>query len=550
MQMTFMGQTWSWDAPWDMFAMSDYNTITSLAESPLVEGLLYVGTDDGRIAVSENGGESWRTVEAGSLPGVPKTAFVNDIRADLHDADTVYLALDNHKYGDFAPYLLVSRDRGRSWKRIDKGIPDRHLVWRLVQDHVEPGLLFIGTEFGVYMSRDAGGRWEKLDGGMPTIAIRDIQIQRRENDLVAASFGRGIFILDDYTPLRQLQDDSLEQEALLFGTRDAHWYFQREVLGSTAQAYMGDGLYVADNPPFGAVLTYRLAEGFPTREARRQEAEKARLQDGKSVRFAGWEAVEAERRETPPALQLVIRDDAGSVIRRLDAPVTRGFHRVAWDLRHPFHGPIETPPNWEGLPPTGLLAQPGRYTAELQLLRDGAARRLGDVVSFEVERLYTPALPGAPLQEVHAFWREFAALSGQVSAARYALEDAVEAVETLQQMLLAAPAAPGDLDAALHSLRQELHDLDSALSGNRSKAAVGDYNPHTVGSWLWHVSGGVSSSSYGPTAAHLRSFGYAKAAFQPLRARLNAIIEDELPTLRVRLQEAGAPWGAGQRIAQ
>ena len=109
-----MGRQWSYEAPWDMFAMSNYSTITSLAESPRAEGLLYAGTDDGLLAVSEDGGGAWRQVEVGALPGVPATAFVNDVRADLHDADTVYVALDNHKQGDYAPYLVASRDRGRT----------------------------------------------------------------------------------------------------------------------------------------------------------------------------------------------------------------------------------------------------------------------------------------------------------------------------------------------------------------------------------------------------------------------------------------------------
>ena len=169
--MPIMGSTQSWDSPWDMYAMSNYNSITSLAESPLEAGLLYAGTDDGLIHISQDDGGSWRSIEVGSLPGVPDRAFINDIRADLHDADTVYVALDNHKYGDFSPYLLVSKNRGRSWKKITNGIPDRHLVWRLVQDHVRPELMFAATEFGVFATFDAGKEWHKLSGGMPTICL-------------------------------------------------------------------------------------------------------------------------------------------------------------------------------------------------------------------------------------------------------------------------------------------------------------------------------------------------------------------------------------------
>ncbi|MEM8943341.1 MAG: hypothetical protein AAGC91_14415 [Pseudomonadota bacterium] len=548
MTMPLMDQTWSWDAPWDMYAMSDYNTITSLAESPLAEGLLYAGTDDGLIQVSEDGGANWRRVEVGSLPGVPKTAFVNDIRADLHDADTVYVALDNHKYGDFSPYLLVSRNRGRSWSSISKTLPERHLVWRLVQDHVRADLMFAATEFGVFVTLDAGQNWQKFSAGMPPIHIRDIQIQRRENDVVAASFGRGFFVMDDYSALRSIDSSTLTQEAVLFEPRKALWYFEREVLGATRRGSQGDQLYAADNPPFGAVLTYHLAEGFPTLESQRQEQEKAALDAGKSVSFAGWDAVEAERREQAPALLLVIRNAEGEVIRRVEAPTEKGFHRVAWDLRHPYYGSVETPPNWQGLQPTGFFALPGQYSAELVLVKDGKSRTLTEAVSFDVERLYEPALKGADLAAVDAFWKEYATLSGQVSAARYALDDAVEAIATLGKMRAGAPAAPAGFDGELHALRQELYAIDEGLTGHKSKDAVGDYDAHHVTDWLSHAYSGVSSASYGPTPSHRTSLGYARDAFMPLRERLNRVIEVRLPELRKQLLDAGAPWGAGQVV--
>ncbi|MFB3091329.1 MAG: glycosyl hydrolase, partial [Gammaproteobacteria bacterium] len=222
--LPIMENNWSWDSPWDISAMSNYNSITSIAESPLLEGLIYAGTDDGLINVTEDGGTTWRNIEVGDLPDVPKTAFVNDIKADLFDVSTVYVALDNHKYGDLDPYLLKSTDRGNSWKSIKGNLPDRNLVWRLVQDHVDPNLLFTATEFGIYFTIDGGAKWIKLTGGVPTISFRDLAIQRRENDLVVATFGRGFYILDDYSVLRDVSVDQLNKEATLFPTRKAWWY--------------------------------------------------------------------------------------------------------------------------------------------------------------------------------------------------------------------------------------------------------------------------------------------------------------------------------------
>ncbi len=545
--LPIMDQTWSWDAPWDMYAMSAYNTITSLAESPIEEGLLYAGTDDGLIQVSENGGESWRQIEVGSLPGVPDTAFVNDIRADLHDASTVYIALDNHKYGDFKPYLLVSTNRGKSWNSITTGIPDKHLVWRVVQDHIKPELMFAATEFGVFVTLNAGQQWAKLNDGMPTIAVRDITIQRRENDLVAATFGRGFYVLDDYSALRSVSEGALSQDAILFTPRDADWFFPRRVLGATLRGSSGDQTYVAENPPFGAVLTYHLAEGFPTLEKIRQDAEKEALDSGKPVRFQGWGVVEAERRETAPALKLVIRDSQGNVIRRVDAPAEKGFQRVAWDLHYPYWGSVETPPNWQGLPPRGFMVAPGDYRAELVLLKGGDSRTLAGPVEFAVQRIYEGALEGPSLAERNAFLMEISSLAGQVSAASYALGDAVEDVATMMTMVDLSASAPGEIDRQLHALHQELLAMQDKFE-DPDRQVVGAAKQHNFNNWLGHARWGMSSTSYGPTASHVRSVEYAKADFAPLRERLNAILTKDIPALRSKLMDAGTPWGRGQTV--
>ncbi len=195
-----MGRTWSADALWDHGAMSMFSTISTISESPLVEGLIYAGTDDGVIQVTEDGGATWRKVE--KLPGVPDNFFVNRIRASRTDKDAVFAAVDSHKTGDYAPYVLRSDDRGRTWTSIAGDLPARTLVWAVVQDHVKRDLLFAGTEFGIYTTLNGGKNWHKLGGGVPVISFRDIEIQERESDLVGASFGRSFFVLDDYSPLR------------------------------------------------------------------------------------------------------------------------------------------------------------------------------------------------------------------------------------------------------------------------------------------------------------------------------------------------------------
>ena len=158
-ELPIMGRQQSWDNPWDVGAMSNYNSITSLSESPVKQGVLFAGTDDGHIQISQNGGQQWNQIPVTKL-GLPNRSFVNDIKADLFDSNTVYVVLDNHKEGDFNPYIYKSTDLGTSWKSISSNLPKRTLVWRIVQDHVNKNLLFAATEFGVYVSLNAGTAWQ------------------------------------------------------------------------------------------------------------------------------------------------------------------------------------------------------------------------------------------------------------------------------------------------------------------------------------------------------------------------------------------------------
>ncbi len=266
-ERTVMGRTWSTDAVWRNVFTSTYGNMVALDESPLVEGLLYTGMDDGRIQISGDGGIEWRVVD--SVPGVPPLTYVADLHASRHRENTVYAVFNNHKQGDFAPYVVRSDDRGVSWEDITGDLPDDQLAWTVVEDPGQEGLLFVGTEFGLFVTLDGGDHWARLKSGMPTIAIRDLEIQARENDLVAASFGRGFFILDDFTPLRHLSADTLDVEGTVFPVKDPWMYVEANPLGGGEKAQRGDAFFTAPNPPFGAVVTYHLKErrAFPPRAA-------------------------------------------------------------------------------------------------------------------------------------------------------------------------------------------------------------------------------------------------------------------------------------------
>jgi photosystem II stability/assembly factor-like uncharacterized protein len=548
--LPIMDKTWSYDSPWDMMAMSAYNTVTSLAESPIQEGLIYAGTDDGLIQVTEDGGKNWRRLEVGSLPGVPNTAFVNDIKADLHDANTVYVALDNHKFGDLNPYLLKSTNRGRSWGSISDTIPERTLVWRMVQDHSEPELLFAGTEFGIYFTIDGGGRWMKLTGDVPTISFRDLAIQRRENDLVGATFGRGFYVFDDYSVLRNVSEDQLKRDATLFPIRKTWWYIKRPVLGFSEKAAQGAAFYTAKNPPFGAVFTYYLAEELKTKKAVRQEKEKKLVKQERDVPFPGWEELEAERTQKEPMIWLTVRDSDGNVVRRIAGPTKKGFHRVAWDLRFPPVSAIDYRSESEAGNQVGVLAAPGDYTVTLSKQIDGIATDLAGPVPFEVERLRKGALEGSEAEDAAAFWQQIAELQRATTAASLVLKNALKKVDAMRTALSRTPAAPGDLDEQLHELRQTLLEFDEKLNGNRSKRQIGEKTNPTINRRLGFAMGGIRHSTYGPTPNIERSLEIAYSEFAGLKAALEKIIDQKFPEMEKALRQAGAPWIEGQPIPE
>jgi len=546
MKLPIMGRQWSWDAGWDLLAMSVYNTITSLGESPFNENLIYVGTDDGLIQITEDGGENWRKVEAGALPGVPDTAFVNDIRADIHDEDTVYIALDNHKYGDYAPYLLKSTDRGKTWVSMADDLPEKHLVWRIVQDHEDKDLLFAATEFGVFMTVDAGEHWTELKSGLPTIGVRDITIHRGENDLVAATFGRGFYILDDISPLRDVDAEALEQEAMLWPSRKAWWYIQERPLGGRGQASQGDSYFMADNPPFGAVFTYYLKDGLKTKEKVRQESEKEAEEAFKDTPFPGYETIAEEINEEKPEIMLVVRDEDGNIIRRLSAPSGKGMHRVAWDLTRPSSFALTSVPGSDSRG-SGMMVAPGTYSVSLIKRQGGETTELVAPKAFEVEKLRDGALDGADPAAVVAFWNRLADLSGRASATQ-AVGREVEKKLDLMKAALMRSEAPLSMHDEWSAMKAKLNKAMDELNGNPAREAVGDRQLPTVNSRMYHAMAGVRSSTYGPAPTHVESVVWAEEALDSVVEQIEALRGTDVPAFEKALTEAGAPWVSGGEI--
>ena len=531
------GKQQSWDNAWDIGAMSNYNTITSLSESPIQEGLLYAGTDDGLMQVTEDGGNTWRKFTLSSIKGVPSTPFVNDVRADLFDANVVYAALDNHKYGDYKPYLIKSTDKGKSWTLINGDLPKTLLTWRLVQDHVKKDLLFAATEFGVYFTRNGGKNWTQLKSGIPTISIRDITIQRRENDLVAASFGRGIFILDDITPLRNFDDSMLSKEATLFPIKDALWYSPNSRVGS-----QGDNEYSADNPPFGAIFTYYMSNKVKSLKDERKEREKT------NTDFPGWDALEAENRQQGPEILLIIKDANGNVINTVKGSNKKGFNRVNWQLTYPNKAGerLQTSPRGR-FGRGGVMASPGDYTVTIVKRIDGTNTVLEGPKPFKVVPMYDGALKRKSFNEMDAFRKETFAFQQDLTATNVALSRNIQRVAAMERALNKAEKPNDNLFKRINDARLALLNIDKELNGDDTKGEIGERsNPRaSEGNSLgWRTSG----NTYGPTDEHKAMLNRVKSQLAKVKSKLRDVLNNTLPQIERELKNTGAPWVEGQGL--
>ncbi len=534
-QTPYYGKKQKWDNAWDIYAMSNYSTITSLSESPKKEGLLYVGTDDGIIQVTEDGGANWRKVDFGSIKGLPSTAFVNDIKADLYDENVVYAVFDNHKYGDYTPYLYKSTDKGNTWKSIANNLPDRTLLWRIVQDHQKSDLLFLGTEFGVYCTVDGAQTWMKLKGGFPNISVRDLAIQKRENDLVVGTFGRGIYILDDYSALRTLDS---KQEAQLFKPKDGQWYLQRRILGGAKKASQGDGFFVADNPPYGVTFTYYLKDSYKSKEAQRKAKEKETEKNKGVVAVPEWAVLEEEKKEIAPGEWLFIYDAAGNILRKLKGTNKKGINRIHWDLLTASKATI-SPKNISSNKKKGIMVAPGKYTAQLFKKIEGKYSSIGEKVSFEVKQINKSALAGSAPDQVVAHWKKVSDLMAKTHDLGV---DITETKELIQVMLSAydhASASDESLQASLLTLRTQLLDVEQQFNGSKARTEVGEKNEYpTIRDYIWSAAG--MNATYGPTKAHRTYLDTAKKLFAEMTTKLQTIKTSVAP-LQEKLQSIGAP---------
>ncbi|MFQ5334540.1 MAG: glycosyl hydrolase [Flavobacteriales bacterium] len=542
-----MGKVWSMDAIAKNKSTSIYGNITALDESPLQEGLIYVGTDDGLIQVTENGGGSWQ--KHASFPGVPEKTYVNAIFASRHDPHIVFAVFNNHKNGDFKPYLLKSTDRGKTWQNIANDLPARGSVYSFIQDHKDPDLLFAGTEFGLYTSINAGKNWVRLKGGLPTICIRDMAVQKDEDDLVLATFGRGFYILDDYSPLRNLHEDSLKKNALLFPVSDALMFVASRPLGLKGKSFQGASYFTAPNPPVGATITYYLKEDIKTLREKRQEEEKEKSKNGEVISYPDAEQIRAEDREEKPVLLFTITDDKGNEVRRLKAAPKKGVHRITWDFRFPATTPATLKKPDTSNPfadvDAGYLAPPGKYAVYMYRQVNGKVTQLAGPRWFNAVPLHLATLEAEDKREVAAFEKKAAELKRVVSGTIRYNNELRKRMKLLKEAVRNTPAADIKTTEKIHLLEKRLADVFILLTGDRSLSKREFPVMPSINERVNQIVYNLWQSTSAPTQTMRDNYRIAGEQLTQALSELKEITSS-LMAMEELLEKKGAPWTPGR----
>jgi photosystem II stability/assembly factor-like uncharacterized protein len=540
-----MDRSWSID---EMISKSSFAHVVSLAESPLDEDRLYAGSGDGLLHFSHDGGETW--TEA-SLEGLPEFARIHHIVASPHDTDVAYAACHNFFAGDFKPYLYRTMDGGATWKNISTDLPtERGTTYTVAVDPVDPDLLFVGTMDGVFVSNTPEPQWVKLEAGLPTsVQVTDMDIQPDEDDLVLATFGRGVFILDDYSPLRHLDAETLESPAALFPVADAAMFVQADPMGFPGVGFQGASYFSTPNPEVGATITYWIKEEHKSLKDLRREAEKELQEAGRDVELPDYEQRRKEALEEDPYLLFVISDGEGRAIRSIKEDIAPGVQRLVWDFRTSPVGPISLKGDGDYVPwqteEVGHMVTPGTYRVAMYRVQDGAMTQLGETRDVTCQPLNIATLPADDLQALDAFNAKVAALSRAISAADAHREHLASRIPYLEKAALAVGAPEAAWLSELSGIRIDLREIDEALNGDRllvmdegqSRLSLKGRTDLIVSS-LW-------STTSAPTGTYERAYAEAHENFGAVLDTLRNL-EGRINRLEDGLEAAGAPYTPGR----
>jgi hypothetical protein len=543
-----MGKVWGMDAVAKNKSTSIYGNIVSMDESPIQQGLLYAGTDDGLVNITLNDGLEWRQIE--SFHGVPANTYVSCLLASRHSKEVVYAAFNNHKNGDFKPYLMRSSDSGKTWISISYNLPEKGSLYCVAEDHKDPNLLFTGTEFGIFFSNNGGHTWTQLTGGIPTIAIRDIAIQKRENDLVLGTFGRGFYVLDDYSPLRYLTEEILVKEGYIFPVKDSWMFHQSKPLGLRGNTFQGSSYFAAENPPVAAVFTYYLKNDIKTQKEKRKDVEKEIDKEGGEIEYPSFDKIRAEDDEVKPHLIFTISDNEGNVIIKLKQKAKKGVNRIIWDFKYPAKTPVQLQdPEFDNPfsePDTGPLALPGTYMVSLSKFENGSITQLMPPVAFKTMALSNTTLPAEDKEALFRFQEEVAEFQRVVTGTVKILDELDTKLKYYYKVVNIMTRVPEELMENILILDLKLNDLKREINGDMSLSGRDFPIPPSILSRVNTIVYGLWSSTSAPTRTQFGSLEVARNEFEEVYIDIKKIYEKEIVEIESILEKAQAPWTPGR----
>jgi hypothetical protein len=414
---------------------------------------------------------------------------------------------------------------------------------------VNPNLLFTGTEYGLFFSVDGGQKWIQLKGGLPTIAVRDLNIQKRENDLVVGTFGRGIYILDNYTPLRSIKPEMLRQEAAVFPVKDALMYIQSQPLGGRGKSFQGERFYTADNPPYGATVTWYLKEAIKTKKEKRQESERDAEKKGAPVGWPSGAELRAEEEEEAPSIIVTITDASDNVVRRLTGPIGGGIQRLTWDLHYPAANLSAPPPpdaDFDFEPPSGPLVMPGTYKATVAKRVDGVVTQLGPPLQFQVVVEGQENMSASDQTALVEFQTKAMRLQRAATGATQAANQLRPRLAAIKRAINETPSLPQRLQEEATALDRRTSEILRALSGDAAARQRNINTPPSINDRIGYVVGAQRMSISRPTQTQIAQYNAAAQDFESVLGQLRQLIEVDLDKLEKQLEAAGAPWTPGR----
>lgn len=542
-----MGKVWSMDAVAKNQSTSIYGNIVSFYESAKDENLLVVGTDDGLIQITKDGGKTWNKTEA--FAGIPDRTYVSALLASEHNNNVLFACFDNHQNGDFKPYVMKSEDGGATWKSIQNNLPAKGTVYCIAQDHKNSNLLFVGTESGVFFSIDGGGSWTQLKGGLPNVCVRDIAIQKRENDLVIATFGRGFYILDDYSPLQTLKKENFSQKAFMFPIKDGLMFMESQPYGHTGKSFQGESFYTAPNPAVGVTFTYFIKDDYNSLKQIRKEKEAEQIKKGEAVSYPSFDAMRAEDNEDAPTLLFTIASKNGEVIRRIKTGVGSGLNKLTWNFRYATTNPVTYPApdlsNPYASPDEGNWALPGSYTVSISKIHNGVVEQLLAPQAFNIVSLHNATLAAEDKKALLDFQLKVGDLRRAVAGTDAYRGEITAAIGYIKTAILNAPKSNLDLLKKVNELQQKLNAVNVKINGDQS---VARHEFETAPAIYGRVEGIIYSSynaSCAPTELSKQSYTTASKQLVSVIADLKGVTE-EVKQLEKQLDMINAPYSPGR----